>query len=319
MRHTGEGRGQSVVCRERIGVSEVEPAYLMHQGKQFVWKCSRTHVRKIGLEMRPHLTVYEPMEGFKGVADVAMVGDHFAAQREWPTEFGYRFLADEAEHAGQPMSARTAWRICCANGWWSSFGKKRGRNGKKPGPPVHDDRVERNFTAERTDELWLTDITEHWTDEGKLYLCAIKAPCSGRIVGYSIDSRMQSRLAVTALNSAAARRAGNISGCIVHSDRGSQFRSRRFVSALNRHGLIGSMARESVRRRQRGDGIILRAAAAQRPRPATLEQSRATPDRDRQLDRTDLPPQTPAGPPGPFDAHRIRDHHQHSRISGMTP
>jgi hypothetical protein len=32
--------------------------------------------------------------------------------------------------------------------WWSAFGKKRGKNGKKPGPPVHDDLVERDFTAD---------------------------------------------------------------------------------------------------------------------------------------------------------------------------
>jgi hypothetical protein len=54
-------------------------------------------------------------------------------------EFGYRFLADEAPDAGQSMAERTAWRICSDTGWWSAFGKKRGRNGKKPGPPVHDD------------------------------------------------------------------------------------------------------------------------------------------------------------------------------------
>ena len=44
--------------------------------------------------------------------------------------------------------------------------------------------------------LWLTDITEHWTGEGKLYLCAVKDVYSNRIVGYSIDSRMKARLAV---------------------------------------------------------------------------------------------------------------------------
>ncbi|MCS3790033.1 hypothetical protein HNP11_004234 [Tsukamurella ocularis] len=142
------------------------------------------------------------------------------AHRDDP-EFGYRFLADEAEAAGQSMSTRTAWRICSATSWWSRFGKKRGRSGKKPGPPVHDDLVERDFTAGYPNQLWLTDITEHWTDEGKLYLCAIKDACSGRIVGYSIDSRMQSRLAVSVLNSAVARRSHDIAGCIVHSDRGS--------------------------------------------------------------------------------------------------
>ena len=82
--------------------------------------------------------------------------------------------------------------------------------------------------------------SEHWTDEGKLYLCAIKDVFSGRIVGYSISDRMKARLAVNALDNAISRRR-DAAGCIVHSDRGSQFRSRKFVHALNRHHLIGSM------------------------------------------------------------------------------
>lgn len=64
------------------------------------------------------------------------------------------------------------------------------------------------------------------TDEGKLYLCAIKYAFSGRIVGYSMSDRMKARLAVNALDNAATRR-GDVAGCIVHSDRGSQFRSRK--------------------------------------------------------------------------------------------
>ncbi len=51
---------------------------------------------------------------------------------------------------------------------------------------------------------------------------------------------MKARLAVNALDNAATRR-GDVAGCIVHSDRGSQFRSRKFVHALNQHHLIGSM------------------------------------------------------------------------------
>ncbi|MFC5273751.1 IS3 family transposase [Brachybacterium sacelli] len=161
------------------------------------------------------------------------------AHRDDP-EFGYRFLVGEAAEAGEVMCERTAWKICRDNQWWSVFGKKRGKNGKRPGPPVHDDLVKRDFSADDANELWLTDITEHWTDEGKLYLCAIKDVFSGRIVGYSISDRMKARLAANALDNAVSRRR-DTAGCIVHSDRGSQFRSRKFVHALNRHHLIGSM------------------------------------------------------------------------------
>lgn len=53
---------------------------------------------------------------------------------------------------------------------------------------------------------------------------------------------MKSGLAVTALNNAVTRR-GRVAGCILHTDRGSQFRARKLVHALNRHGMIGSMGR----------------------------------------------------------------------------
>jgi len=57
---------------------------------------------------------------------------------------------------------------------------------------------------------------------------------------------MKSRLAVAALNNAVARRAAEgtgVAGCVVHSDRGSQFRSRKFVRAIKRHDMVGSMGR----------------------------------------------------------------------------
>ena len=180
----------------------------------------------------------------------------FDAHRDDP-EFGYRFLAGEAAEASEVMCERTAWRICRDNQWWSVFGKKRGKNGKRPGPPVHDDLIKRDFIADDVNEIWLTDIpplraprmiaaggapSEHWTDEGKLYLYAIKDVFSGRIVGYPISDRMKARLAVNALNNAVSRRR-DAAGCIVHSDRGSQFRARSFVHALNRHHLIGSMGK----------------------------------------------------------------------------
>jgi transposase InsO family protein len=166
----------------------------------------------------------------------------FDAHRDDP-EFGYRFLADEARATGQPMVERTAWKICSHMGWFSAFSKKKRRGkGGKVGPPVHDDLVRRDFTADGPNRLWLADITEHRTGEGKLYLCAIKDVWSNRIVGYSIDSRMKSRLAVNALHNAVARR-GDVAGCVLHTDRGSQFRSRKFVRVLHQHDMIGSMGR----------------------------------------------------------------------------
>lgn len=167
------------------------------------------------------------------------------AHGEDPT-FGYRFLAHEARRAGWQMSRRTAWSLCSSSGILSSAQRRRRGKGRKVGPPVFDDHVKRIFTADAPNRVWLSDITEHWTGEGKLYCCAIKDVCGNRIVGYSISDRMTARLAVDALNNAVARRqiAGHdVAGCILHADRGSQFRSRKMGHALNRHGMVGSMGR----------------------------------------------------------------------------
>lgn len=157
-------------------------------------------------------------------------------------EFGYRFLADELEAAtGESVNERRVWRLCRDQQLWSTTVRK-GRHGKRPGPAVHDDLVNRDFTASRPDETWLTDITEHPTGEGKVYCCAIKDLFSNRIVGYSLNDRMTAELAVAALRAAVARRQP-VGTVVVHSDRGSQFRSRKFRAALTAAGLQGSMGR----------------------------------------------------------------------------
>lgn len=134
--------------------------------------------------------------------------------------FGYRFIADEINAgAGPEVSERRIWRLCSQNGILSVIHRRR-RSGLKAGPPVHDDLIERDFSATAPNRKWLTDITEHHTAEGKLYLCAIKDLHSNRIVGYSMDGRMKASLAVAALDHAVALR--KPAGTVVHSDRGSQ-------------------------------------------------------------------------------------------------
>ena len=180
------------------------------------------------------------------VGDAVWVRAHrvnalFDAHGEDPT-FGYRFLADEARRAGWRMSRRTAWKLCSDAGILSSAQRRRRGKGKKAGPPVFDDLVKRQFRADAPNRLWLTDITEHWTSEGKLYCCAIKDVFSNKIVGYSIADRMTAKLAVDALQNAVTAR-GDVAGCILHADRGSQFRSRAMAKALRRHRMAGSMGR----------------------------------------------------------------------------
>jgi transposase InsO family protein len=162
---------------------------------------------------------------------------------------GYRFLTDELGDVGIIASQNRVWRLCSAAGVFASHHRRRAK-ARKPGPPVHDDLlafvdehgvVRHDFTATAPDEKWLTDITEHRTGEGKLYLCAVKDCYSGRIVGYSIDSRMKSSLAASAIRNAIVQR--DPAGTICHSDRGSQFRSTKVQRLLKNNGLRGSMGR----------------------------------------------------------------------------
>ncbi|MEP6855474.1 MAG: IS3 family transposase [Pedococcus sp.] len=164
---------------------------------------------------------------------------------------GYRFVADELADVGIIASENRVWRLCSTAGVFASHHRRRGKSGK-PGPAVHDDllasvdehgRVTHDFVGAATgpNQVWLTDISEHPTREGKLYLCAVKDCYSNKIVGYSIDSRMKSGLAAAALRNAIALRSPQ--GTIVHSDRGSQFRSKKVVRLLKNNGLRGSMGR----------------------------------------------------------------------------
>ncbi|GAA1380756.1 hypothetical protein GCM10009613_05590 [Pseudonocardia kongjuensis] len=79
-------------------------------------------------------------------------------------EFGYRFITDELERRGWTASRNRVNRLCTLQQLCSVHARRRGRH-RKPGPPVHDDLVSREFTAAAPDLVWFTDITEHPTRE----------------------------------------------------------------------------------------------------------------------------------------------------------
>ncbi|MET3948888.1 hypothetical protein ABIB49_003614 [Arthrobacter sp. UYCu512] len=88
-------------------------------------------------------------------------------------------------------------------------------------------------------ELWVTDITEHPTREGKVYCCAVMDTNSCRIVGWSIDSNQDSALVVNALDMAMRNRRP-VPGGIVHADHGVQFTSWAFTNKIRSAGLMPS-------------------------------------------------------------------------------
>jgi putative transposase len=99
--------------------------------------------------------------------------------------------------------------------------RRRGKL-RRPLPAVRDDLVRRRFVADAPDRLWLTDITEHPTREGKIDCAAVLDVYSRRIVGWSIADHLRSELVVNAIEMARWRRRPRAGQTIVHSDRGSQ-------------------------------------------------------------------------------------------------
>jgi transposase InsO family protein len=105
---------------------------------------------------------------------------------------------------------------------------------------TEEDLVQRNFTADGPEVLWLTDITEHPTREGKVYCCVVLDLFTRKVVGWAIDRRCESALVNDALAMAhASRRSGT--STIIHSDHGTQFTSWGFTENVRRYGLMGSM------------------------------------------------------------------------------
>ncbi|MFB4302533.1 IS3 family transposase [Actinomadura sp. NTSP31] len=107
--------------------------------------------------------------------------------------------------------------------------------------PTEEDLVQRAFDVEAPDRLWVTDITEHPTAEGKLYCAAVLDCFSRRIIGHSIDIRLTGALVIDAMAASVARRKPQVNSTIQHSDHGTQFTSWMFGKRLRDAGLLGSM------------------------------------------------------------------------------
>ena len=109
-----------------------------------------------------------------------------------------------------------------------------------PGTATAADRVGRNFHRENPDELWVTDVTEHPTREGKVYCAVVLDAWSRRVIGWSIDSAPSAALVTNALGMAIDQRRPP-AGTVIHSDQGTQFTSWAFTRRALDSGLLPSM------------------------------------------------------------------------------
>jgi putative transposase len=118
-------------------------------------------------------------------------------------------------------------------------GRPKFRRGLRP-VATASDLVNRRFARTGRDQLWVTDITEHPTREGKLYCAVVLDACSRRVVGWSIDTTPTAALVTNALGMAIQSRRP-AAGTLIHSDQGVQFTSWAFSQRAKASGLVPSM------------------------------------------------------------------------------
>ncbi len=158
--------------------------------------------------------------------------------------YGARRIAEELTALGEPCG-RTKAASLMREASVEAKQKKRFKvtTNSEHKLPVAPNLLERNFTADEPNRVYVGDITYIWTREGWLYLAIVLDLYSRRIVGWSMSNRMKTSLAVDALKMAIWRRKPG-EGAIFHSDRGSQYCSKKFQKLLKSHKMRSSMSKK---------------------------------------------------------------------------
>jgi len=157
--------------------------------------------------------------------------------------YGYRKLHHDLRDQGEDCSPNRVARLASLAGIRAQLGYRR-RPGKYGGNPaiVADNKVARKFETSTPDQVWVTDITYIRTHEGWSYLAVVIDLFSRRVIGWSMQSRMTTEIALQALLMAVWRRKPK-QKVIIHSDQGSQFTSQEWQIFLQTHNLEASMSR----------------------------------------------------------------------------
>jgi transposase InsO family protein len=158
--------------------------------------------------------------------------------------YGSPRMHEELVARGRRVCQNTVARVMKEHGLRSTTARKfRPTTDSKHSRPVAENVLNQEFTREQPNQVWVTDITYVATREGWLYLVCVLDLYSRKVVGWSMGSRMTSRLVLAALQMAVGRRCPQ-AGLLVHSDRGSQYASEAFQEALARQGIECSMSRQ---------------------------------------------------------------------------
>jgi putative transposase len=165
---------------------------------------------------------------------------HKASRKTYGVDRVHGQLIADGESCGRNRVARLMKEASIRS---KRIKKYKATTDSKHNHPVAENLLDRNFSVERPNQVWLSDITYVPTEEGWLYLAAVKDPFQKKIVGWSMGERITKELAISALEMAISRRQPP-AGLIHHSDRGSQYASGDYQKKLLEHGMLCSMSKK---------------------------------------------------------------------------
>lgn len=178
----------------------------------------------------------------KHAALLALIREVLAEDDENNDNYGvYRIYLALRNNKGYTGSYSTLARICRKNG--ITLKRKSGPKGltaEDKKAQKSENLIQQDFTADRPNEKWLSDITEIPCLDGKLYVAPVFDCFDGAIVGLAMDNHMRKELCIEAFESACRRQKAY--GMTFHSDRGSQYTSHLFRASLAKYGAIQSMS-----------------------------------------------------------------------------
>lgn len=164
--------------------------------------------------------------------------------KESGSSYGSRRMKRALNALGYPLSRQKARRLMRAAGVQVRHRKKyKVTTDSNHKQPLYDNVLDRQFEVSKPDQAYVGDITYIWTQEGWLYLAVMIDLFSRKVVGWSMDSRMKAGLVCDALTMAIWNRQPG-AGLICHSDRGSQYASKKYRQLLTSNKFIGSMSRK---------------------------------------------------------------------------
>ena len=168
-----------------------------------------------------------------------------AIARDTEDSYGSRRMRKALNALSYPVGRDKTRRLMREAGVYARYRRKyKVTTNSNHQQPVFENKLNRQFDVTEPDKAYAGDITYLWTREGWLYLAVIIDLYSRKVVGWSMGSRMTSRLVCNALHIAIWQRRPK-PGLIVHSDRGVQYTSRAYRRLLRAHGFEGSMSRKA--------------------------------------------------------------------------